>query len=207
MGLATWGWGGEEDEERGRTGMEGERVHEEAFRLPRGRLLLLLPARRGSCLSSPGVLGVPIGLDRLWLNFLPPFPPFVPCLCTMLLAWPPIRIQPKNFGFHKSHHFCGTSQLWQDRVSLHQALQNIFEADWNGARKAGQFQNATETVAWASKVPPNHRSFPPCQTITNIYRGLPHTGKLLHRSLNSLNSVACQSFLYVLKIRYFRYTS
>ena len=91
--------------------MEGERVHEEAFRLPRGRLLLLLPARRGSCLSSPGVLGVPIGLDRLWLNFLPPFPPFVPCLCTMLLACLPIRIQPKNFGFHKSHHYCGTSQL------------------------------------------------------------------------------------------------
>ena len=47
--------------------MEGERVQEEAFRLPRGRLLLLLVllARRGSCLSSAGVLGVPIGLDML----------------------------------------------------------------------------------------------------------------------------------------------
>ena len=63
--------------------MEGERVQEEAFLLPRGRLLLLFPARRGSCLSSPGVLGVTIGLDKLWLNFLPPFPPFVPCLCTI----------------------------------------------------------------------------------------------------------------------------
>jgi len=71
--------------------MEGERVHEEAFLLPRVLLLLLLfPARRGNCLSSPGVLGVPIGLDKLWFNFI--FPPFVvPCLCT-ILAWLVIRI-------------------------------------------------------------------------------------------------------------------
>ena len=91
--------------------MEGERVQEEAFLLPRGRmLLLLLPARRGSCLSSPGVLGVPIGLDKLWLNFLPPFPPFVPCLCT-ILGCLVIRIQLGPFGFHRYHYHSGISLL------------------------------------------------------------------------------------------------
>ena len=90
--------------------MEGERVQEEAFLLKRGRLLLLFPARRGSCLSSPGVLGVTIGLDKLWLNFLNPFPPFVPCLCT-ILGCLVFRIQLGPFGFHRYHYHFGTSLL------------------------------------------------------------------------------------------------
>ena len=87
-------------------------MQDEAFLLPSAPLLLLLPAKRGSCLSSPGVRGVPVGLDKLWLNFLLPFEPLAPCWCTML-RWQRLvidRIQPQYFEPHKSHHnWCATT--------------------------------------------------------------------------------------------------
>ena len=87
-------------------------MQDEAFLLPSAPLLLLLPAKRGSCLSSPGVRGVPVGLDKLWLNFLLPFEPLAPCWCTML-RWQRLvinRIQTQYFESHKSHHnLCATT--------------------------------------------------------------------------------------------------
>ena len=155
----------------GRIGMEGERVLEEAFRLPRARLLLLLllllPASRGSCLSSPGcVLGVPIGLDRLWLNFLPPFPPLAPCLWTIILGWLSlmlvITIQPDHLGNHKCHYHC-CADFTENSSVLHQLYFASFQGERNPAGRAPKrnWKRSVEPPSSPSLLlPTNHRSFP-----------------------------------------------